>query len=388
MAKWHPNIELIRAAAQCAPSIFNQHPWHVQLKQDDPDVVELYADPDPDLAARLPREVAISCGAALYNIRLAIRVEGHTPSVWELPELNQGSFIKDLPAGRTLLASVEAMASRPTPPSAGVQELYEAMWLRHTDRNPYATLPVPLPLLVEMEGAAAEEHGWLRVLHPREQKLIVREAARAGNWLAGAVPDDGGQADPARAAEESETDRLRSDLRSLNKVPADRFGPRPAGPDDPPTRRDFWLPGRTARFERHPQLMALSTDDDRPLDWLRAGQALQHALLTGTRYSMSAGSGRSDRYRVSLKYGLSDWHPLRAPRHVPPGYGVTASFLTQSLEAADLRRRPRRWPWRWYFNEVPQMVLRVGFAPVERVPVPPLYQAGPDEGESPRARSG
>ena len=43
--------------------------------------------------------------------------------------------------------------------------------------------------------------------------------------------------------------------------------------------------------------MALSTDDDRPLDWLRAGEALQHALLTGTRYSMSAPGGRSAGYR-------------------------------------------------------------------------------------------
>jgi hypothetical protein len=205
------------------------------------------------------------------------------------------------------------MTERTAPPAAGVQELYEAMWLRHIDSGPYALLPVPLPLLVEMEDAAAEEHGWLRVLHPRQQRQILRAAARRGD--------------------------------------------------------------RTVRRERDAQLMSLSTDDDRPLDWLRAGQALQHALLTGTRYSMSSGSGRSDRYRVSLKYGLSDWHPLRPPRRVPDGYGVTASFLTRSLELADLRRRPRRWPWGWYYNEVPQVVLRVGYAPVEPVPAPPLYGA-------------
>ena len=381
MAKWHPDIVQIRAAADRAPSIFNRQPWRVQLKPDDPDVVELYGDPDPpDLGAKLPREVVISCGAALYNIRLAIRVAGHTPSVWEVPDLNQGSLIKGLPAGRTLLARVETLASRPAPPTAGVAELYEALWLRHTDRWPYyRVVPVPLPLLVEMEEAAAEEHGWLRVLHRREAKRILRAAARA-------------------------SDQLGSRLDRFSIVrPRDR-GPRPDDAKYPPTRRDFWL-DRTERFER-PQLMALSTDDDRPLDWLRAGEALQHALLTGTRYSMSALSGRSARYRVSLKYRMFDWHPRPAPQ-APAGYMVTASFLTQSLELDDLDDQPRLWPWQWFYREMPQMVMRVGWAPAERGQPPPAYPAGStetqivpmgtpgqlinadaDHQEPPRARSG
>ena len=126
------------------------------------------------------------------------------------------------------------------------------MWLRHINPGDYAAQQVPLPLLVEMENAAAEEHGWLRILHPREQKAILRATVRGGELAS----------------------------------------------------RDM-------------QLMTLSTDDDRPLDWLRAGQALQHALLTGTRYSMSSGTGRGERYRSSLKYRLSDFHPLHPPDRVP-----------------------------------------------------------------------
>ena len=342
---WHPDIARIRASADCAPSIFNQRPWELRLAADARDRVELNAIPAPDLGAELPREIVISCGAALYNVRLAIRMAGHTPSVWVVPGLSRGSLINSLPAGPVLLASVEVLAARPTPPTAGVEELYEALWLRHTDRGPYRVLPVPLPLLVEMEEAAAEEHGWLRVLHPGQQKRILRAAARADHNAASAVH-----------------------LRRLNKVPATRYGPRPADMEYPPIRHDFWRLDQTARFERHPQLMALSTDDDRPIDWLRAGQALQHALLTGTRYSMSAPSGRSARYRVSLKYAMMDWHPLRRLPETPDGYGVTASFLTQSLELDDLRQQSRFWPWHWFYREVPQVVLRVGFAPVQRVP--------------------
>lgn len=306
---WHPDMARIIEAVRSAPSVFGDKPWDVVLAGEERDRVELYAEADRAQGAS-PREVAISCGAALYNLRLAIRVAGRTPSVWMLPGLDgESPLIDDLGAGRILVASVEVMPERTAPPTAGVQELYEAMWLRHIDEGPYAPVPVPIPLLVEMEDAAAEEHGWLRILHPHEQKAILRATARRGELAA-----------------------------------------------------------------RDVQLMELSTDDDRPLDWLRAGQALQHALLTGTRYSMSAGSGRSERYRESLKYRLSDWHPLRPPLQVPGGYGVIATVITQS-QFADPSGRARSWPWQSFYAEVPQVVLRVGYAPVERVSAPPLYGA-------------
>jgi hypothetical protein len=314
---WHPDMARIIEAVQSAPSIFDKRPWEAVLAGETRNSVELYANADrvPDDIS--PREVAISCGAALYNLRLALRVAGREPSVWMLPGLDQGSpLIDHLGTGRVLVASVEVSLDRIAPPTAGVQELYEAMWLRHINPGQYAAEPVPLPLLVEMEDAAAEEHGWLRILHPREQKAILRATVRGGELAA----------------------------------------------------RDM-------------QLMTLSTDDDRPLDWLRAGQALQHALLTGTRYSMSTGSGRGERYRSSLKYRLSDFHPLHPPDRVPSSYGVTASFLTQSLEREDQQGISRRWPWPTFYNEVPQVVLQVGFAPVERVPAPPLYGAEPTETE-------
>ena len=314
---WHPDMARIIEAVQSAPSIFGQRAWDAVLAGEERDRVELYADADRVPADISPREVAISCGAALYNLRLAIRVAGREPPGWMLPGLDAASpLIDHLTRGRVLVASVEIMTERTHPPTSGVQELYEAMWLRHINPGEYASLPVPVPLLVEMEEAAAEEHGWLRILHPREQKAILRATVRGGELAA-----------------------------------------------------------------RDVQLMALSTDDDRPFDWLRAGQALQHALLTGTRYSMSSGSGRSERYRSSLKYRISDFHPLRPPQHVPPGYGVTASFLTQSLERADQEGIPRSWPWPTFYSEVPQVVLQVGYAPVERVPAPPLYGAEPTQTE-------
>jgi hypothetical protein len=332
---------------EAAPSIFNQRPWELRLAADDR--LELYSVPDPDLGGRLPREVVISCGAALYNLRLAVAVAGRIPSVWLLPGLDRESeLLTTVSEQRTLLASVEVMLGRTSPPTAGQQELYEALWLRRTDRAPYQYLPVPIPILVEMELAAARERGWLRIMSRAESRRVRRAAVQAS-------------AD------------LENTLSGLRRVPTAAYGPTPTDEKAPPTRPDFWLPGQAERFERHPQLMALSSDDDRPLDWLRAGEALQHALLTGTRYSMSAPGGRSAGYRMRLQYGPLDLHRIRPRPAVPAGYAVEASFLTQALELADLRGRPRSWPWRSNYTEIPQVVVRVGYAPTERVTEP----AGP-----------
>jgi hypothetical protein len=360
-----------------ATSIFNQRPWELRLVADDR--VELYSDPDEHLGKLLPREVVISCGAALYNLRLAIHVAGREPSVWLFPDLDHhSSLLTTVASAPTLLASIEVWSGRPSPPSDAQQELYEALWLRRTERGPYRYVPVPPTILVEMETAAAQEHAWLRTLPPRQRRQAFHALAAANKKI-----------DEERVLTER--------LSSLNRAQDDHYGPAPADKragKAPPTRPAIWLEGleeELAPFEnsRRTQLMALSTDDDRPLDWLRAGEALQHALLNGTRYSMSAAGGRSTPYRQQLYYAPLDVHRILGRRRTAPsGYAVEASFLTQSLELANLRdldparlaalgltdlkdsqqgKDRWRWPWRSYFTEIPQVLMRVGYAPVRAV---------------------
>lgn len=357
-------------AVDSAPSVFDERPWFLRIIADDR--VELHLDyPERDLSL-LPREVAISCGAALYNLRLAIRVAGHAVSEWLVPDLTRDS---------TLLASVEITTSRTAPPTDAEQELYEAIAYRRTSTLPYTLIPVPTPLLVEMEEAAASEDGWLRALHPKEAKRLLRATARADRVLAdGAVkvpaertvpPDeaafdarfDGG---PSGGHNAGEDHKSRFPLR-LNQDPATSF-----------------------EGVHKVQLMALSTDDDRPLDWVRAGRALQHALLTATRFSMSAPYGRSARYSAPRQLGLPARRaPIRASHQVPARYGVTTSLLTGLLELGDLQGTARRWPWRSYFPEIPQAVFRVGYSPLEQAPprvLRPLRwddrRTAPPEGQS------
>jgi len=389
----------LRNAMRHAPAIFGQHPWRLERGIDEQgnqvyDRVELYSEPDEHLGRLLPREVVISCGAALYNLRLAVQVAGREPSVWLLPGLDLDSgLLTTVASQRTRLASVEVMPGRAAPPTDAEQELYEALWLRHTDRDPYQYVPVPPPILVEMEIAAAREHSWLRILPDAQRRQALRAMAAANKKIEGEKGLARLLADPA-----SELLPHQNDERARIS-----FGRRPAGRQRekaPPTRPIFWR-AEEAPFEdrlrtppiarRRTQLMALSTDDDRPLDWLRAGEALQHALLNGTRFSMSTTGGRSTPYRQQLYYSPLDPHRLWRRPPVPAGYAVEASFLTQSLELASLRdveparladlglaqeiaelratgsRKDQwRWPWRSYYTEIPQILMRVGYAPARR----------------------
>src|SRR5579872_1628818 len=112
---WHVDMARIIEAVQSAPPAFGLRPWDV-VAGDAGARVDLYADPDrvPDTIS--PREVAISCGEALYNLRLALRVAGREPSVWMLPGLDQGTLIDHLGTRRVLVASVEIMPDRIHPP--------------------------------------------------------------------------------------------------------------------------------------------------------------------------------------------------------------------------------------------------------------------------------
>jgi hypothetical protein len=275
------------------------------------------------------REYVISCGAALFNLRVAIRAAGHDLVVWMLPDPAHAEPMRP-PA---LLASVEILTARPAKPGTWEQELYEAIWRRHTNRWPYD--PAPLAILVAMENAAAREGAYLRLLQPRQVRSCLHLVA--------------------------ETDRDQAFKAPFpDFVSRAAYGPTPEN-GEPVTRRDFWLNEVKRRFEHKPQLMALSTDDDEPADWLRAGQALQRAILTGTRFSRSAPYGLAAKYPAPHRYRLSARHHVLAPDELAR-YSLSASFLTQPFERDDIAGRYRKWPRPWRYPELPQMLLRVGYA--------------------------
>lgn len=97
-------VRQIVAAAAVAPPNHNTQPWWFRVVGGD--LMEVRADPDRVLWVADPRGRALhlSCGAALYSLRLAIRMTGAKPLVWRLPN----------PCGQpSLIASVQLSEGRP-----------------------------------------------------------------------------------------------------------------------------------------------------------------------------------------------------------------------------------------------------------------------------------
>jgi hypothetical protein len=96
---------LIGVAAR-ARSLHNTQPWRFKVGEH---AIELYADASRQLREDpAGREMVISCGAALYGLRLGIRSLGYLPTV-------------ELPTGRRPLARVRL--GRPAPMTSGVTEV-------------------------------------------------------------------------------------------------------------------------------------------------------------------------------------------------------------------------------------------------------------------------
>ena len=250
---------LIEVAGR-APSLHNTQPWRFTV---DGEAIELYADAsrqlrvDPD-----GREMVISCGAALYGLRLAVRSLGYVPEVELLPGL----------VGPRLLARVRP--GRPAPMTPDERKLLYAVPHRHTHRGPFELDPLPAGLFPQMQDDAQAEGATLAEIEPgpaREELMaLVTASVRRQDR------------DPRSRAE---TWRWSRELASPDRdgVPAHAFPAEPSREAGRMPQRDFDL-GRglgllPAEGPAAPVMAVLFTSGDGEEDWLHAGQALQRLLL-------------------------------------------------------------------------------------------------------------
>ena len=248
------------AMASRAPSVHNTQPWRF-LASDD--TIELQADPGRRLHVdRGGREMLISCGGALFGLRLGIRELGYVPVVDLLPE----------PARPSLLARV--WLGEPAPLTPPERQLLAALPHRHTHRGPFSPGPLPDGLLPRLQHEARIEGAALAlVAKPGQYQQLAALAALAARHNA---------ADPITRAEARRWSRP-ADSAARDGVPAQAF---PASPANQPGRlpqRDFDL-GRGIGLLPVGGAVALATavlitPGDTPADWLRAGQAMHRLLI-------------------------------------------------------------------------------------------------------------
>jgi nitroreductase len=257
------NARYLIATAARAPSVHNSQPWRFRV---DADAVELWADPDRKTRDdAIGREMLISCGAALFGLRLAVRSLGHVPVTDLLPD----------PSQLRLLARVRvATGARAIALNELERRMLAAVPHRHTHRGPFLAEPLPPGLLAGLQNDALTEGATLALVGdglPADKLARLVAAARRADL------------DPGERAAIRRWTRSQQNP-GADGVPATALvaGTAAAEPGRLP-QRDFdlgrdlgLLPGGGAP----PAATAiLLTAGDRRADWLRAGQALQRLLL-------------------------------------------------------------------------------------------------------------
>ncbi|MFG1911507.1 Acg family FMN-binding oxidoreductase [Kribbella sp. NPDC048928] len=292
--------ELIRLVV-AAPSMHNTQPWRFRFRGW---TVEVHRDRERELPAEDPerRMLFVTLGAAIFNLRVAAASLGYGSQVHQLRDRRQPDLVAEA-----------ALGGRP---DEALAVLAPAILHRRTNREPFTEQRVPAEVRQRLEDAARIETAELQWLDRPSRRWWLQMATNEAN-----AADEGSN---TRMAERR---RWVGGDRDVDGVPSSVLGPLPAGGTT--AVRDLAATPEDARrivadFEREPQMAVLATRHDGPLEWLRAGQAMERILLEAT------------------------------------AHGVATSLLNQVIEHAALRWQVNDplGPWRR-----PQAVIRFGYGP-------------------------
>lgn len=301
-------FEFLLRYAVLAPSSHNTQPWLFRVEDD---TVNVYADRTRALPVVDPddRELIISCGAAIFHIRLALRYFGYRGAVEILPKPHDADLL-----ARIALAETYS-------PTSGEQQLFRAILKRRTNRSRFEDLEIPKSLLLDFQSAAGSEGATLDFLSGEIQRNAIADLVAEGDRL--------------QMSDKSFRRELAAWVRSNRSVQQDGIPGYGFGFTDvisvggPFIIRTFDLGGFQAAKDRDlaagsPVLAILHTEADTSRDWIAAGQALARVLL---------------RARAE---------------------NVWASFLNQPIEVEALRPRLRD---ALDLTGFPQILLRMGYGP-------------------------
>jgi hypothetical protein len=324
-------LEFLVKYAVLAPSGHNTQPWKFRISGRN---LDIYGDFRRAMPVTDPenRELVMSCGAALLNLRVAIRNFGYTAMTELCPDSDELEWLARLelcgraPSGRT------------------DHKLFKAIPERRTTRTPFDSRQIPRALLFRWQRAAAYEDASLHIVESTDDRSAIADLIAEGERVLG--------------ADLSYRTELSRWLRSNDTLNRDGLPGYSLGLGDLSSRvaSQVMVPFGGVQARRSadlvlgaPAFVVLGTDADTVESWMTAGQALGRVLL----------AAQSE--------------------------GVTASFFLQPIEIERLRNK---------LMEIigdrcryPQITFRLGYGPkVPPTPRRPLsdvlsVEAGGEETE-------
>ncbi len=331
--------------AVLAPSRHNTQPWLFEIAGDE---LRVYADRARALPVADPdgRQMLMSCGAAVANLRLAAAHFGHATSVELFP-----GFRRDGLLGRVRLE--ERCASTPE-----TEELFRAIPVRRTNRLPLDGREPPDGLVTALLREARSEGVSLRPVEPH-QKRVVADLIAAG--------DDGAWASSRFRAELAGWIRANRSARR-DGLPGYALGLSDVASLVHPILVRLQNPAR-AEAERDRRralgtkaLVVLSTRRDGNAEWVQAGIALQRILLRATAAGLYAsyfaqpietpplrrklaeaiGDPGAPQVMFRLGYGLE---PRAVPRRPVEQVLRRIEYATPRAAVLAVRPAPAAVPW-------------------------------------------
>ena len=310
MSPHFPDVETIRSAlmlAVRAPSVHNSQPWHWRVGGH---LLHLYSDPDLHLPHTDPdaRDLMLSCGAALNHCAVAFAALGWQSKIHRFPNAADPNHLAAIELHRYPASEVDVTLAAAIP-------------RRRTDRRHYTAWPVPQGDIALMAARAARAGVMLRRIDALANlRCLVSQAA----WRHG-----------------NDYDYLRELATWTGRYASTAGVPARNTPESDPTApiptRSFagavltQTPDANAADD-NAVVVALGTVDDDAMSRLRAGEATSLVLLTAAALGLAT-------------------CPITEPLEVPE---TRAAVRTDVFGA----------------EGYPQMLLRIGWAPVNADPLP------------------
>jgi hypothetical protein len=250
--------------ATLAPSSHNTQPWRFVATES---CIEIWADRQRALQFNDPhhRELTISCGCALLNLRIAAEERGLRAYAKLIPNSDRVD----------LLASISF--SRLTDDYTRVN-LADAIDKRHTYRRRYLSTPVAQSDIIELAQQAALEHAQLHHFADAKDRNHVESLVVQADTLQ--------WSDPSWRKELALWVRSRKEGEGFTVptlvLPIVRGAVRNIDPSNLVAKQEPDL------AQASPILLMIATETDTVIDWLIAGQALQRVLLAAAVRGLQA----------------------------------------------------------------------------------------------------